>query len=118
MPTVDTLELVTLREFGAGMRGINRRFENLDGQWEIINKHSDILKKQSDILKRVADNEAGLHPHVRSLILKNKELETALEKAEARLVKMEGAILALQQATSPLRPRAVKAEADPHPPCP
>ena len=35
-----------------------------------------------------------------------------------RVAKLEAAVAALEKHTYPLRPRAVKAEDEPHPPCP
>jgi len=96
----DQFKYMTVKDFGAYVRGLNSRFESrfasLEEVWAIINKLSATVK-------RVADDEASLHPTVRALIKENEELK-------ARLAKMESEVTDLQKATFPLRPRAVKAE--------
>ena len=91
------------------MRGINRRFESFDEQWEIINKHSDLIKGLSESQQRLFKEDYA-HPKVRRLVDENALLK-------ARLAKMESDVAALQQHTYPLRPVAVKHEDQPYPPC-
>ena len=110
----DPFEWVSLKEFGGFTRGANLRAEAMEEetgkQWQYIAKHSDILKSLAEGQKRFAEYEKQQAARVLALTLKKQELETAVDKAEARLAAVEGSLLALQQAVFPLRPRAVKPE--------
>lgn len=91
---------MTVKDFGAFMRGLNARLDRDFASMGIVNQHSAMIKKLADDEAMIGNQHSA---KIRRLMDENVLLK-------ARLAKLESAMADLQKITYPLRPRAVKAE--------